>query len=49
MIICSYVFSLMAGKYSNVNGIVDYAEAVVGHHYAYSIAWFMTTPVCFFQ
>ena len=43
MIICSYVFSLMAGKYSNVNGIVDYAEAVVGHHYAYSIAWFMAT------
>ena len=34
MIICSYTFSVMAGRYDKVNGLVDYAEAVVGHGYA---------------
>jgi APA family basic amino acid/polyamine antiporter len=41
--ICSYVFAVMAGKYSNVNGLVDYAEATVGKNYAYAIAWFSAT------
>jgi APA family basic amino acid/polyamine antiporter len=43
MIACSYVFAVMAGKYSNVNGLVDYAEATVGKKYAYAIAWFSAT------
>ena len=27
MIICSYAFSILARKYTKVNGLVDYAEA----------------------
>ena len=43
MIVCAYVFSLMATKYEFVNGIVDYAEQTVGKTYAYNIGWFMAT------
>lgn len=42
MIICSLTFSNMATKYEKVNGVVDYAEALVGPRYAYLIGWFMT-------
>lgn len=42
MIICAYAFSILAGKYSGVNGIVDYAEAMVGRPYAYLVSWFTT-------
>ena len=42
MIICSYTFSIMAGRYEKVNGLVDYAEAVLGRGYAYYIGWFMS-------
>lgn len=43
MVICSYVFSIMANRYSYVNGLVDYAEVTIGDKYAYLIGWFMTT------
>lgn len=43
MVICSYVFSIMANRYSYVNGLVDYAEVTMGDKYAYLIGWFMTT------
>ncbi len=43
MLACAITFSIMAGKYEKVNGIVDYAEATVGSKYAYYIGWFMTT------
>ena len=43
MLVCSLAFATMATKYEKVNGIVDYAEATVGHKYAYFIGWFMTT------
>lgn len=43
MIICSYVFATMAAKYEKVNGLVDYAEAILGGRYAYNIGWFMAT------
>ena len=43
MIICSYVFAIMATKYEKVNGLVDYAEATLGDRYAYNIGWFMAT------
>ncbi len=43
MIICSYVFSIMANRYSYVNGLVDYAEVTLGDKYAYLLGWFMTT------
>lgn len=42
MIICAYTFSVLATRYSNVNGIVDYAEAMVGRNYAYYVGWFST-------
>lgn len=40
MIICSYTFATMAGKYENVNGLMDYAETIVGPKYAYFMGWF---------
>lgn len=42
MIICSYTFATMAAKYEKVNGLVDYAETIVGPRYAYFIGWFST-------
>lgn len=40
MIFCVLAFSCMAQKYEKVNGLVDYAEAVVGPRYAYYMGWF---------
>lgn len=43
MVACAYVFSVMAGKYSYVNGVVDYAEVALGKKYGYMVGWFMST------
>jgi len=43
MIICAYTFSSMATKYEKVNGVLDYAEAMVGSKYAYYLGWFIST------
>ena len=43
MIVSAYTFSVMGTRYEKVNGIVDYAEALVGKKYAYFIGWFMAT------
>lgn len=43
MIICAFNFANFGTKYSRVNGVVDYAEAIVGSRYAYMIGWFLTT------
>ncbi len=43
MIICAYNFAVMATKYEKVNGIVDYAEHMVGPKYAYFVGWFIAT------
>lgn len=43
MIICSYVFSILATRYEKINGVVDYAEEAVGSKYAYLVGWFMAT------
>ena len=43
MIACAYCFATLATKYNNVNGLVDYAEAICGKKYAYYIGWFLTT------
>ena len=40
-IVCSNVFANMGRMYSNVNGLVDYAEATCGHKYAYFTGWFL--------
>lgn len=42
MVVCAYTFSLMAQKFSFVNGVIDYAQNIVGDKYAYMLAWFMT-------
>ncbi len=42
MMICAYTFSVLATRYSHVNGIVDYAEATIGGGYAYFVAHFST-------
>lgn len=41
MISCAYTFAVLAAKYEKVNGIVDYAEALVGKRYAYYLGWFL--------
>ena len=43
MVICSFVFAILANKFEKVNGVVDYAEATLGKRFAYYIAWFMST------
>lgn len=43
MIVCSYTFATMATKYERVNGVVDYAEIMVGRGYGYYVGWFMAT------
>ena len=45
MLFCIIAFSFMATKYEKVNGVVDYAEALVGKKYAYTVGWFMN---CFY-
>lgn len=42
MIICALSFANFASKYEKVNGIVDYAEAIVGKKYAYFVGWFVS-------
>jgi amino acid transporter len=40
MIVCAYVFAIMATRYEKVNGVVDYAEAALGVKYGYFVGWF---------
>lgn len=42
IVICAYAFSILAGRYSKVNGIVDYSEASLGKTYGYIVGWFMS-------
>ena len=42
MTTCAYTFSILAGKHSKVNGIVDYAEGECSMLLAYSTGWFMS-------
>ena len=39
-IICSLFFANLGREYVRCNGLVDYAEAVIGKKYAYFIGWF---------
>ena len=43
MITCAATFANFATKYVKVNGVVDYAEAIVGEKYAYMVGWFIST------
>ena len=42
MLFCVLAFAVMAQKYEKVNGIVDYAEATIGHKNAYFEGWIMS-------
>ena len=42
MIICAFNFANFATKYVKVNGVVDYAESIIGGKYAYMIGWFLS-------
>ena len=42
MTICAYTFSILAGRYAKINGLVDYAEEILGDRYAYTVGWFMS-------
>ncbi|MBR5236820.1 MAG: APC family permease [Clostridia bacterium] len=42
MLICTYTFSILAGRYEYVSGLVDYAETALGKNYAYYVGWFMS-------
>ena len=46
MVICALTFANFASKYEKINGIVDYAEAIVGPKYGYLVGWF--TSVIYF-
>ena len=39
-IICSLFFANLGREYVHCNGLVDYAEAIIGEKYAYFIGWF---------
>jgi APA family basic amino acid/polyamine antiporter len=41
MIVCAYVFATLATRHEKVNGVVDYAEDMVGTKYGYYIGWFL--------
>lgn len=43
MVISAYTFAVMGTSIEKVNGVVDYAEALVGKGYAYYVGWFMAT------
>lgn len=43
MIVCAYTFASMATKYEKMNGVVDYAEEMMGRTYGYYIGWFLAT------
>lgn len=43
MLVCAYVFSLLASRVDKVNGLVDYSEISCGKFYAYSVGWFAST------
>ena len=43
MLACLLSFSFMSQRHERVNGIVDYAEALVGPKYGYIMGWFSTT------
>ena len=43
MVTCAFNFANLATKHVKMNGIMDYAEAVVGEKYAYAMGWFLST------
>ena len=46
MIVCALTFAKFSSRYEKVNGIVDYAESIVGEKYGYLVGWF--TSIIYF-
>lgn len=46
MVVCASTFAKFASRYERVNGIVDYAEQIVGPKYGYLVGWF--TSIIYF-
>ena len=42
MVVIASTFAVMATKYQNVGGLVDYAEATCGKTYGYFVGWFLS-------
>ena len=42
MLLCVLSFSNMASKYQKNNGVVDYAEALVGKGFSYAVGWYIS-------
>ncbi|MBE6940048.1 MAG: APC family permease [Ruminococcaceae bacterium] len=40
MIICTYTFGIVAGRYNDADGLVGYTKAYCGKNYAYYMGWF---------
>ncbi len=43
MVICAYMFSILAERHDSVGGLLGYAEAVAGKRYGYYVGWFLAT------
>ena len=43
MLNCVLAFSNIASKYSEANGVIGYAQIMVGSKYSYYVGWFMAT------
>lgn len=43
MIICAYMFSILALRYESAGGLLGYVEAIAGPHYGYYVGWFLAT------
>lgn len=42
MLLCVLTFANIATKYEKVNGIIDYAQEVVGKNFAFSLGWYLS-------
>ncbi len=42
MVIAAYAFSILATRYCHVNGLIDYAENMLGKRYGYYLNWYLT-------
>ncbi len=42
MLLCVLSFANMASKYQKNNGVVDYAEALVGEKFSYAVGWYIS-------
>ena len=49
MVICAYMFSILAVRYENVGGLLGYVEAVTGPRYGYYVGGFIRPSHLFWR